>query len=172
MLKREYETQTCSIARALELVGERWTLLILRNLFLGVRRFDDLQQQLGIARNVLATRLQRLLDAGLCERHPYGERPVRHEYRLTDKGRALWPVLVELMEWGDRHAPSPGGPPTVLRHIDCGGTLTRNRTCARCGALLDYGDVRAEPGPGASPEHPLLAGARQALSASSRAAAS
>jgi DNA-binding HxlR family transcriptional regulator len=158
MLRRDYETQTCSIARALELVGERWTLLIVRNLFLGVRRFDDLQEQLGIARNVLATRLQRLVDSGLCERRPYGERPVRHEYSLTEKGRALWPVLVELMQFGDRYAPPPGGPPTVLRHIGCGGTLARNRTCARCGTMLAYDDVRVEPGPGASPEHPLFKG--------------
>jgi DNA-binding HxlR family transcriptional regulator len=160
MLGREYEGQTCSIARTLELVGERWTLLILRDVFLGVRRFDDLQAQLGVARNVLAARLQRLVDTGLLERQPYGERPVRHEYRLSEEGRSLWPVLVELMQWGDRYAAAPGGPPTVLRHIDCGGTLGPHRACARCGALLEIDDVRSEPGPGAMPEHPLLAVAR------------
>jgi DNA-binding HxlR family transcriptional regulator len=157
MLKRDYEEQTCSIARALELVGERWTLLIVRNVFLGVRRFDDLQEQLGIARNVLAARLARLVEADLLERRPYGERPVRYEYRLTERGRALWPVLVELMQWGDRYAPAAGGPPTVVRHRGCGGLLGPHRACQRCGALLELEDVLAEPGPGASTEHPLLA---------------
>ena len=116
VLGREYDKQNCSIARTLEFVGERWTLLILRNVFLGIRRFADLQDQLGVARNVLASRLERLVDEGILERRPYGERPVRHEYRLTEKGRALWPGLVELMQWGDRYARAPGGPPTVLRH--------------------------------------------------------
>ncbi len=111
MLNRDYRTQTCSVARALEVVGERWTLLILRNVFLGLHRFDDQQQQLGIARNVLASRLERLVEEQILERRPYGERPVRHEYHLTEKGRALWPVLVELLQWGDRYAPEPEGPP-------------------------------------------------------------
>jgi len=155
VLRRDYETQVCSIARALELVGERWTLLILRNVFLGVRRFDDLQSQLGFAGNVLATRLERQVDNGVLERHPADERRARHKYRLTDKGRALWPVLVELMQWGDHYSPTPGGPPTVLRHEGCGGFMGPHRTCTRCGALLEFDDVRAEVGPGASPEHPL-----------------
>jgi DNA-binding HxlR family transcriptional regulator len=156
MLGREYDTQNCSIARTLELVGERWTLLILRNVFFGVRRFDDLQRQLGIARNVLAARLEWLVDSELLERRPYGDRRIRHEYRLTRKGRALWPVLVELMQWGDRYAPAPGGPPTVVRHQGCGGKLGPHGTCRRCGALPELQDVRAEVGPGASDEHPLL----------------
>jgi DNA-binding HxlR family transcriptional regulator len=156
MLGSDYESQTCSIARSLELIGERWTLLIVRNIHLGVRRFDDLQRQLGIARNVLASRLESLTANGIVERRPYGERPVRHQYQLTEKGRALWPVLVELMQWGDRYAPTPKGPPIVLRHIECGGTVGAHRACARCGALLELSDVRAEPGPGASPKHPLF----------------
>lgn len=169
MLNRDYNAQTCSIARALELVGERWTLLIVRNLFLGVRRFDELQEQLGIARNVLSARLERLLDSGLCERVPYGERPVRFEYRLTEKGRALWPVLIELMQWGDRYAPTPGGPPMVLEHVGCGGTLAADRTCTTCGRRLALGDVRAQPGPGAATDHPLLLGqgARRARTSAS-----
>jgi DNA-binding HxlR family transcriptional regulator len=160
MLGRGYDRQTCSIARTLELVGERWTLLIVRNIQLGVRRFDDLQQQLGIARNVLASRLETLAKNGIVERRPYGERPVRHEYELTEKGRALWPVLVELMQWGDRYAAGPKGPPVVIRHRGCGGTLGSHRECTRCGALLELSEVRAEPGPGAAAEHPLLIGAR------------
>lgn len=157
MLGREYDTQNCSIARTLELVGERWTLLILRNVFFGVRRFDDLQRQLGIARNVLAARLDRLVENDLLERRPYGDGRVRHEYRLTDEGRALWPVLLELMRWGDRYAPAPDGPPTVVRHEGCGGELGPHRVCRRCGAPLELEDMRVEVGPGATPEHPLLA---------------
>jgi DNA-binding HxlR family transcriptional regulator len=170
MLGRDYDGQTCSIARALELVGERWTLLIVRNVQLGVRRFDEIQQQLGIARNVLAARLQALTANGVLERHPYGERPVRHEYRLTDKGRDLWPVLVELMQWGDRYAPARGGRPVILRHAGCGGEVGRHRACTRCGELLQAADVRAEPGPGASERHPLLSARRdeRALAAAER----
>jgi DNA-binding HxlR family transcriptional regulator len=130
--------------------------LIVRNIQLGVRRFDEIQQQLGIARNVLASRLEALSANGIVERHPYGERPVRYEYRLTEKGRDLWPVLVELMQWGDRHAPARKGPPVVLRHVSCGGEVGPHRACTRCGALLELTDVRAEAGPGASAEHPLL----------------
>jgi DNA-binding HxlR family transcriptional regulator len=158
MLGRDYASQTCSIARTLELVGERWTLLIVRNVYLGVRRFDALQAQLGIARNVLASRLESLTTSGILKRRPYGERPVRHEYVLTDKGRALWPVLVELMQWGDRYASTPEGPPVLLRHRDCGGLVGPHRACTRCGALLALGDVYAEPGPGASAEYPLFTG--------------
>src|SRR5436305_3430807 len=149
MLNRDYEGQACSIARALEVVGERWTLLILRDVLLGIRRFDDLQEQLGIARNVLASRLERLTDSEILERRPYGERPVRHEYHLTEKGRALSPVLVELLQWGDRYVPSPDGPPMILRHRDCGGALGPHRKCTRCGELVDARAIRAEPGPGA-----------------------
>ncbi|MFL5896712.1 MAG: winged helix-turn-helix transcriptional regulator [Thermoleophilaceae bacterium] len=156
MLGREYDTQNCSIARALELVGERWTLLILRNVFFGLRRFDDLQRQLGIARNVLAARLDRLVDGELLERRPYGDSGVRHEYRLTDKGRALWPTLVELMHWGDRYAAPAGGPPTVVRHQGCGGEIGPHQMCRRCGALLELQDIHTEVGPGATAEHPLL----------------
>jgi DNA-binding HxlR family transcriptional regulator len=164
MLGRDYQGQICSIARALELVGERWTMLILRNVYLGLHRFDELQEQLGIARNVLATRLEGLTSAGILERRPYGARSGRHEYHLTEKGRALWPTLVELMQWGDRYAPSRKGPPTVLRHDGCGGTVGPHRTCTRCGMPLELDDVRAEAGPGASPRHPLrLAGAVENL---------
>lgn len=155
MLGNDYGNQVCSIARALELVGERWTILILRDVFLGLRRFDDLQRDLGVARNVLASRLDRLVGAGILEKAPYQERPARHEYRLTDKGLALWPVIVELMQWGDRFAPAAGGPPTVLRHKDCGGTIGAARRCDRCGKTVTAREVAAEPGPGAPADHPL-----------------
>ncbi len=147
MLKSDYGTQNCSIARALELVGERWTLLVLREAFLGVRRFDAMQRKLGIARNVLSARLERLVGEGILDKVPYSERPLRHEYRLTDKGLDLWPVVVELLRWGDRYA-APNGPPIVIRHKECGGELGDRRICARCGAELTARDVRAEAGPG------------------------
>ena len=158
MLQRDYQTQTCSIARALEIVGERWTLLILRNVFLGWRRFDEQQRQLGVARNVLASRLQRLLDEQILERRPYGERPIRYEYHLTEKGRALWPVLVELLQWGDRYAPEPQGPPRIFRHKQCGGLMGAHCICERCGQRLDSADVISELGPGARAQRKRKAG--------------
>jgi DNA-binding HxlR family transcriptional regulator len=148
MLRADYEGQNCSIARSLELIGERWTLLIIREAFLGTRRFDDFQRALGVARNVLQTRLERLVDEGILRRVQYQERPARFEYRLTDKGIDLWPVLVALLQWGDRHA-APEGPPVVLRHRDCGGELDDRRRCLRCGAELVAQDVVAVAGPGA-----------------------
>jgi DNA-binding HxlR family transcriptional regulator len=156
MLRNDYSDQVCSIARALEIVGERWTLLILRDVFLGIHRFDDLQSELGIARNVLASRLERLVDAGILEKRRYLERPPRYEYRLTQKGRDLWPVTVELLRWGDRHAAPASGPPTLLVHEGCGGEMGERRICGRCGAALGADDVRATPGPGASPNHPMI----------------
>jgi DNA-binding HxlR family transcriptional regulator len=149
MLGREYSDQNCSIARTLELVGERWTILVLRDVFLGRRRFDQLQGSLGVARNVLAARLDRLVGEGILEKAEYLQRPRRYEYRLTEKGLDLWPVIVELLRWGDRYAAPEAGPPIVLRHKGCGGELGEHRICMRCGELLEVGDVRGEPGPGA-----------------------
>ena len=161
MLGRSYESQTCSVAAALEVVGERWTLLILRDTFLGVRRFDDFQRSLGIARNVLQARLERLVEEGILERRLYQEHPPRHEYRLTPKGVDLWPTVVALMKWGDRHA-FPDGPPVVIEHRGCGGEVDDRRICTRCGALLEAREVVPRPGAGAAPEalerHPALRG--------------
>jgi DNA-binding HxlR family transcriptional regulator len=156
MLGNDYDNQTCSIAGALEVVGERWSLLIVRDVFLGLRRFDEIQADLGIARNVLQTRLTRLLDHGVLERRLYRERPPRYEYRLTDKGLDLWPTVVALMKWGDRYAAPAAGPPVLLEHLRCGGAVDEHRVCETCGARLSVRDVRAIPGPGATPEHPLL----------------
>jgi DNA-binding HxlR family transcriptional regulator len=148
MLHRTYDDQTCSVARTLEVVGERWTLLILRDALLGIRRFDDFQADLGIARNVLTDRLGRLVEAGVLERRAYQERPLRHEYRLTDKGRDLFPVVHALARWGDKHA-APDGPPRLFLHRDCGGTLDDRRICDRCGAAVELRQVQTLPGPGA-----------------------
>ncbi len=113
MLKRDYEGQNCSIARALEVVGERWTLLIVRDVFLGLRKFDEIQESLGIARNVLTDRLNRLVEEGVFERVRYSERPERFEYRLTRKGRELNIALTGLRQWGDKYLSEK--PPRLLR---------------------------------------------------------
>jgi DNA-binding HxlR family transcriptional regulator len=155
MLGNDYKMQNCSIAGALEVVGERWSLLIVRNVFLGLRRFDQIQANLGIARNVLQARLQRLIEQGVLERRPYQQRPPRYEYFLTEKGLDLWPIVVSLMQWGDRHTPPEQGPAVVLEHRGCGGRVDEHRTCAKCGARLNARDSRAMPGPGAQPDHPL-----------------
>jgi DNA-binding HxlR family transcriptional regulator len=148
MLRSDYDGQTCSIARSLELVGERWTILIIRDAFLGRRRFEEFQRSLGIARNILQSRLERLVDAGILRRERYQEHPPRDEYRLTEKGVDLWPVIVDLLQWGDRHASGPEGPPVLLRHRGCGGDLDERRRCRRCGAELGPREVEALPGPG------------------------
>jgi DNA-binding HxlR family transcriptional regulator len=162
MLPRTYDDQNCSVARALEVLGDRWTLLVIRDAFLGVRRFDDFQRRLGVARNVLSDRLQRLTDEGLLERHRYQERPERFEYRLSEKGIDLWPAIVTLMKWGDRYYAPPAGPPRVVRHRDCGGEVTLNLTCGACGATLTARDVYSEPGPGAPAEPVEPVGAARA----------
>jgi DNA-binding HxlR family transcriptional regulator len=156
VLRADYEGQNCSIARSLELFGERWTFLIIREAFLGTRRFDDFQRELGIARNVLQTRLERLVAAEIFRRVQYQDRPARFEYKLTRKGTDIWPVVVDLLKWGDRHA-APDGPPVVLEHKGCGGELDDRRRCVRCGADLEPWDVRARRGPGAGIPDPRRA---------------
>ncbi|WCB96151.1 putative HTH-type transcriptional regulator [Baekduia alba] len=159
MLGRTYESQTCSVARTLELVGERWTLLIIRDAFLGVRRFGDFAERLGVARNVLQDRLERLVDAGILAKVPYQERPLRHEYRLTDMGRDLWPSIVALLQFGDKHLAPPAGPPMLLLHRGCGGELDDRRMCQACGAAVDLKQVEAVAGPGGArlPAEPVAA---------------
>lgn len=149
MKRSSLEHFRCSVARTLDLVGEWWTPLILRDLFRGVRRFEDFQSNLGIARNILTDRLRTLESAGIVQRRLYQERPERYEYRLTEKGRDLWPVIVALMAWGDRWAPLPEGPPTVLVHTDCGNEVMPHMTCPACGEALDARAMRMRPGPGA-----------------------
>jgi DNA-binding HxlR family transcriptional regulator len=142
VLNRTYDDQICSAARTLEIVGERWTLLIVRDAMLGVRRFEDFQRSLGVARNVLTDRLGRLVEEGVLERVAYSERPPRHEYRLTDKGRDLWPVVHALVTWGDNYA-APDGPPRKFEHRDCGGAIDDRRRCLKCGAEVTVRDVRS-----------------------------
>jgi len=156
MLGREYENQSCSMASALEVIGERWSLLIVRDVFLGLRRFEQIQSDLGIARNILQRRLCTLVEQGVLERSRYQQAPPRDEYRLTEKGIDLWPAIVALMQWGDRHAPLAEGPPVLLRHRGCGGVIDEHRICERCGARLGPREALALPGPGAGPDHPLV----------------
>jgi DNA-binding HxlR family transcriptional regulator len=157
VLGNGYSGQNCSIARTLEVVGERWSPLIVRDLLLGITRFDEIKNDLGIATNVLQTRLNRLMAEGIVIRHVYQQRPLRHEYRLTEKGLGLWPTIVALMQWGDRYAPSPGGAPMIIKHRGCDGMIDEHRICERCGERVAALSVLAAPGPGASENDPLIA---------------
>jgi DNA-binding HxlR family transcriptional regulator len=118
----DYDSKTCSVARTVEIIGDRWTVLILRDLFNGVTRFDDFARHLGVARDLLAKRLMALVEAGIVQRQPYREpaRRTRYEYRLTDAGAELRPALIALMQWGDQHLAGPAGPPMALQHRSCG----------------------------------------------------
>lgn len=156
--KASFADMNCSIARSLDLVGEWWTLLILRDVFLGVRRFEDFVTRLGIARNVLTNRLDRLVEAGILERRPYDEGRGRFDYVLTEKGRALWPVLVALRQWGDQWVLGEGNEPLLLEHRTCGHQTTAVLACDECGEVLDVRSVRAVPGPGATGGDPLPRG--------------
>lgn len=144
-------TEACSIAATLGVIGDRWTILILRDVFRGVRRFGQLQADLGIARNILSDRLQRLVDHGVLEQVPYQQRPLRHEYRLTAKGADLSPSLVALMHWGDRWY-AQDRPPTVLVHDDCGTPLEQVTRCPACDVDVTPTHIASRPGPGV--EHP------------------
>jgi len=145
-----YESDACSIARTLALVGDRWTLLVLRDVANGVRRFDELAGHLGVARNVLSGRLDRLVRAGLVERTAYREPGARerHEYRLSGPGRELIPILLAVMQWGDRHLAGPAGPPAVVRHAGCGAPIRVSLTCEDGHELGERPRLRLEPGPG------------------------
>jgi len=152
VLGRTYDQQVCSIARALEVVGERWSLLIVRDaLFAGVTRFSDFQHNLGVATNILKARLDAFVETGIMERRRYSERPEQFEYVLTDKGRDLAPALIALTQWGDRWA-APDGPPILYRHDTCGDAVTQAGVCA-AGGPVDADEVRRQPGPGMPPEY-------------------
>lgn len=153
MLGRDYAGQNCSIARALEIIGERWTLLIVRDAFLGYSRFDQFAERLGLAPNTLSARLNGLVSAGVLAKRRYQERPVRSEYLLTPRGQALLPVLLSLMAWGDEQLAS-AGPPAVARHLDCGGELAPDARCRRCGLPVGAAAVEWHHGPGSSRSGP------------------
>lgn len=143
MRRTSFAEMPCSVARTLEVVGEWWTMLVIREAFNGVRRFDDFQSKLGIARNVLAARLQGLVDHGVLERRQYQDRPPRCEYRLTQKGRDLYPVLIAMLTWGDKWMAGEDGPPLKLTHA-CGHEPDATLVCGHCGEPLDARQMRAE----------------------------
>lgn len=148
---RAFADLNCSIAKPLSILGERWALLVIRDISLGRRRFDEIQGSLGIATNVLSQRLATLTDEEILERRPYSEHPGRFEYRLTEKGRDLTPVLWALLRWGDKWTAGEAGPPLELIHTDCGEVFHMVPTCSACGSELipGGGHIRARPGPGA-----------------------
>ena len=149
VLHRDYPDQVCSIARSLEIVGERWTLLILRDAVLGLARFEEFQESLGIASNTLTNRLKLLCDEDVLERVADPKRPGRPKYVLTGKGQELGPALIVLMKWGDRHYPTPNGPPRLALHAGCGGTIGPDLHCDRCVNPIESTEIHLRPGPGA-----------------------
>jgi DNA-binding HxlR family transcriptional regulator len=151
MPKQSFANISCSVARAVDVVGQRWTPLILRDLFAGMARFEDMRRDLGIASNVLAARLEELERHGVVERRQYQSLPARHEYVLTEKGRDLYPVIATLLAWGDKWLAAPDGPPALAVHTDCGHVTTAKTVCAECGGELNAGNAIHAPGPGAKP---------------------
>lgn len=141
----------CSIARTLHIAGEPWSPLILRDVYVGITRFDELQRDLGISRKVLAERLEWLVEQGVLEQRAYSERPPRHDYVLTEKGWELCDVLLAITAWGDRWTAGDAGPPVLLRHRTCGELTHAELRCARCGEPLHADDVDVEAGPGLAP---------------------
>ena len=139
----------CSVARTVDIIGEWWTPLIVRDAFYGHRRFEDFQRSLGIARNVLATRLERLVEAGIMERQRYEEHPPRDEYVLTPKGRDLFPIIGAILAWGDKWTAGDAGPPLLLIHEACGKPGSLRATCDQCGEPMSLDNIRPVPGPGA-----------------------
>lgn len=142
---RAFDDQNCSIARTLAIVGERWTLLVLRDVLLGNRRFEEIRRSLGVASNILSDRLATLVEHGVLSRS--GEPP---EYRVTEKGLDLQPVLMSLMQWGDRYTAGEAGPPVVHVHTACGHDADATFHCAHCGEAIAPRSVRLRPGPGAN----------------------
>jgi DNA-binding HxlR family transcriptional regulator len=144
------DQQACSVARTLSVIGDRWTLLILRDCFMKVRRFEDFHARLGIGRPILADRLQKLVDSFVLTRMAYQTRPLRCEYRLTQKGLDLYPVIMAIVHWGDVHMAGKTGRPVLHRHAVCGHHFDPVLVCSHCAATLSPRDVAIEAGPGAA----------------------
>jgi len=161
------EEESCSISRTLAVIGDRWSLLVLRDCFLRVRRFEEFQSRLGITRHLLADRLKKLVRHGVLRRVPYQTSPKRHEYLLTQKGLDLYPILMAIVHWGDVHMADERGRPLLHRHKTCGHIFNPVMVCSECGEPLNAREVQVQPGPGAqSMDHPAVTGAPRARRAS------
>jgi DNA-binding HxlR family transcriptional regulator len=161
--RQSYTAENCSVKRALDIVGEKWTLLVLREAFYGARRFEQFHARIGCARNLLTERLNTLTCAGVLRREPYQEpgQRERHEYRLTQKGLDLLPAIVALMQWGDRWESDPDGPPVEIAHRDCGHPVELVLRCAHDHTPLTAQDTAPRPGPGARPARTSASTMRQ-----------
>jgi DNA-binding HxlR family transcriptional regulator len=148
MQRTDFSEMTCSIARSLAVAGEPWSPLVLRDVWVGINRFDDLQRDLGISRKVLAERLKHLVEEGMLERRVYSSGPRRYEYVLTPKGFEFVDVLMVMAQWGDRWTAGIAGPPVLRRHLECGKVTQIELRCADCGEIVRSSDVAVEPGPG------------------------
>jgi DNA-binding HxlR family transcriptional regulator len=166
MRRTSFAEFRCSLSRSLELMGDWWTMLILRDLYLEVNRFDDLVEDLGISRNLLTTRLGELVESGVVERVQYQERPPRYEYRLAASGKELVPILFALTAWGDRWAVPDQGKPLELRHKECGAICVPEVACSECGGAVTADNVTPLPGPGGAPGPGTWVVARRLLEAS------
>ena len=149
---QELDQQPCSLARTLSVVGDRWTLMVLRDCFLGIRRFDEFEKRLGITRHVLTDRLKKLVEEGVLKKVPYQQRPLREEYRLTEKGLDLHPVILALVNWGDRHMADERGAPIEHVHKACGKVMQPVTVCAECGEPVTARDIQVQVGVGWKPE--------------------
>ena len=145
----DLEQEHCSVARTVSVIGDRWTLLVLRDCFLGIRRFDEFQQRLAISRPMLADRLAKLVAAGVLKKAPYQASPPRYEYKLTPKGLDLHPVVMAIVHWGDQHMAGKAGRPLLHRHVGCGHLFDPLTVCSECHGALTAKDVAVERGPGA-----------------------
>lgn len=152
MKRTTFANWPCTVARTVDLIGDWWTPLILRESFYGATRFDDFERILGLSRNILTQRLTRLVEEDLLVRVPYQDRPPRHEYHLTDKGRDFFPVIAAMMAWGDRHL-APEGPPIVLHHTTCAHDTHAEVVCAHCREPLALRDMSVHLGPGFPDRH-------------------
>jgi DNA-binding HxlR family transcriptional regulator len=141
MERKSFVGMDCSVAQCLEVIGEWWTMLVVRDCFMGVTRFEDFQRRLGISRNILHSRLCTLVDAGILTRVPYSVHPPRDDYKLTAKGLDLWPVLAAMRQWGDQYA-APDGPPVTVTHTSCGEVAHAVMVCDHCGQRLEVRDVK------------------------------
>ncbi|WP_329004462.1 helix-turn-helix transcriptional regulator [Kribbella sp. NBC_00709] len=149
MQRTDFSEMACSIARTLDVMGEPWSPLILRDIFVGMSRFEQLQADLGISRKVLTERLNHLVDRGVLERRPYDKRP-RYEYVLTGKGLELIDVLMVMVAWGDKWLAGEAGPPVLYRHHACGEISHVELSCSHCGKPMHGNDIDVLPGPGAA----------------------